>query len=59
VDKVIFFHAPMIIGGTGAIGAVGGLGAETVASAISLENIRIRRFGDDVAIEGNVVYPGG
>jgi diaminohydroxyphosphoribosylaminopyrimidine deaminase/5-amino-6-(5-phosphoribosylamino)uracil reductase len=57
VDKVLFFYAPKIIGGRGAVGSIGGLGAETVASSISLDKTRVRRFGTDIAVEGYVVYP--
>lgn len=56
VDKVVLFYAPKIIGGRGAVGAVGGLGAERVADAISIERTRLRRFGDDFAVEGYVTY---
>ena len=59
VDKILYFYAPKIIGGREAINSVGGLGADTVASAIKLDRIRVRRFGDNVAIEGYVVYPEG
>ena len=57
VDKVLFFYAPKIIGGRDAVSAIGGVGAETVAASIGLERTRIRRFGDDIAVEGYVVYP--
>lgn len=57
VDKVLFFYAPRIIGGREAVSAVGGLGAENVASSVKLDHIRVRRFGDDIAVEGYVVYP--
>jgi len=57
VDKVLFFHAPRIIGGRDAVGAVGGPGAETVESSISLDRVKVRRFGDDVAVEGYVRRP--
>jgi diaminohydroxyphosphoribosylaminopyrimidine deaminase/5-amino-6-(5-phosphoribosylamino)uracil reductase len=57
VDKVLYFHAPIIIGGRDSIDSVGGIGAETISSAIKLDRIRVRRFGDDTAVEGYVVYP--
>jgi len=59
VDKILYFYAPKIIGGREAISSVGGLGAETVESAIKLDRIRVRRFGEDIAVEGYIVYPGG
>jgi len=57
VDKVIFFYAPRIIGGRGAVSAIGGLGAEDIASSITLDRVKVRRFGGDIAVEGYVVYP--
>lgn len=56
VDKIIFFYAPRIIGGKNAVGAIGGTGVETVASSIELDRIRVRRFGDDIAVEGYIVH---
>jgi len=57
VDKVLFFYAPRIIGGCESVSAVGGAGSKCVASSISVERTRVRRFGDDIAVEGYVVYP--
>ena len=57
VDKVIYFYAPRIIGGRDAVDSVAGLGAERVGSSISLDRAKLRRFGDNFAIEGYVVYP--
>ncbi|MHB9037871.1 MAG: bifunctional diaminohydroxyphosphoribosylaminopyrimidine deaminase/5-amino-6-(5-phosphoribosylamino)uracil reductase RibD [Armatimonadota bacterium] len=57
VDKVLYFHAPIIIGGRDSVDSVGGIGAESISSAIKLDRIRVRRFGDDIAVEGYVVYP--
>lgn len=57
VDKVLYFYAPKIIGGVDARPSVGGYGAETIAQAIKLDRIRVKRFGDDIAVEGYVIYP--
>ena len=57
VDKVIYFYAPRIIGGRDAVNSVGGVGAEEVGSSISLDRVKLRRFGQDFAVEGYVVYP--
>jgi len=56
VDKITFFYAPKIIGGKEALGAIGGTGVETVSSSIELDRIKVRRFGDDIAIEGYIVH---
>lgn len=57
VDKVLYFYAPKIIGGREAISPVGGEGAETVAQSITVRDMQVRRFGEDIAVEGYVVYP--
>ncbi len=57
VDKVVFFHAPRIIGGRDAVNAVGGIGAETIDASIMLERVKVRRFGDDVAFEAYAKWP--
>jgi diaminohydroxyphosphoribosylaminopyrimidine deaminase / 5-amino-6-(5-phosphoribosylamino)uracil reductase len=54
VDKVSFFIAPMIIGGTEAPNAIGGAGAERIADAFQLEDVEISRHGPDFEITG---YP--
>lgn len=57
VDKVVYFHAPIIIGGRDSVDSVAGIGSESISTAIKLDNIRVRRFGDDTATEGYVKYP--
>jgi len=54
VNKVTFFVAPMIIGGSDAHAAVGGAGAEKIADAFQLENVEIKTRGRDVEVTG---YP--
>jgi diaminohydroxyphosphoribosylaminopyrimidine deaminase / 5-amino-6-(5-phosphoribosylamino)uracil reductase len=55
VDKVIAIVAPMIIGGAEAKTPVAGIGAEKIAQAHQLENVRVTQFGDDTVISGYVV----
>lgn len=52
VDKVYLFFAPKIIGGNRAVPMVGGMGVDKVAEALVLRNLRLRRFGDDIMVEG-------
>jgi diaminohydroxyphosphoribosylaminopyrimidine deaminase/5-amino-6-(5-phosphoribosylamino)uracil reductase len=52
VDKVYLFFAPRIIGGNRAVPMVGGIGVGSVAEALSLRNLRLRRFDDDIMVEG-------
>ena len=54
VDKVLFFYAPRLIGGSKAPLLFGGKGVSSVKDAIELYDIRTRRFGDDVMVEGYV-----
>ncbi|WP_272507431.1 bifunctional diaminohydroxyphosphoribosylaminopyrimidine deaminase/5-amino-6-(5-phosphoribosylamino)uracil reductase RibD [Clostridium aestuarii] len=54
VDKVISFIAPKIIGGEQAKTPVGGNGIDYMKDAITLENIKILRFEEDIMIEGKM-----
>ncbi len=54
VDKVICFYAPRIIGGKQSPGMVGGNGVEFLEQAISLDDLRAKRLGEDVLIEGYI-----
>jgi diaminohydroxyphosphoribosylaminopyrimidine deaminase / 5-amino-6-(5-phosphoribosylamino)uracil reductase len=56
VDEVAVFVAPMILGGDGAPGPVGGLGIGQVAEAWRLQGHVIRKIADDVLLEGEVAY---
>jgi diaminohydroxyphosphoribosylaminopyrimidine deaminase / 5-amino-6-(5-phosphoribosylamino)uracil reductase len=55
VNKVTFFIAPKIIGGTDAPGAVGGQGVEAMAEALELERVTVAQRGNDIEVTG---YPG-
>ncbi len=52
VDKVLFFLAPMLVGGKSTPTAVGGEGIEALRQAKRLRNVRIERFDEDILIEG-------
>jgi len=54
VDKVTAFVSPLIIGGTGALPAVGGEGPASLAEALRLKDVRFERCGGDFEITG---YP--
>lgn len=54
VNKVTFFIAPLIIGGTDAPTAVAGFGAEKMADAMRLNDVTITQRGADVEVTG---YP--
>ena len=54
VDKVLAFIAPMIIGSSDGRTAVGGVGAQTIAEALSLERVEVKSFADNVLVSGYV-----
>ncbi len=54
VDKVVWFVAPLLIGGTAAPPAVGGAGAGTLAGAWRLDRVSFSLLGEDYCLEG---YP--
>ncbi|MES2463350.1 MAG: bifunctional diaminohydroxyphosphoribosylaminopyrimidine deaminase/5-amino-6-(5-phosphoribosylamino)uracil reductase RibD [Armatimonadota bacterium] len=55
IDKAVFFIAPKVIGGRDAKTPVEGAGlSRSMADAVSLDELRIRRFGQDIALEGEV-----
>lgn len=55
IDKAVFFIAPKIIGGREAKSPVEGAGlSRSMADAATLEKLTVRRFGQDIALEGEV-----
>jgi diaminohydroxyphosphoribosylaminopyrimidine deaminase/5-amino-6-(5-phosphoribosylamino)uracil reductase len=54
VNKVTFFIAPKIVGGTGAPGSVGGIGIEKMSDALELGRVTVVQRGRDLEVTG---YP--
>ena len=54
VDKIVFFVAPIIIGGRDARGAVGGEGIEKIRQAYKIKNLTVVSVGNDLMLEGNL-----
>lgn len=54
VDKVLFFVSPKIIGGKEALGSVMGTGVASVADAVRLERVSVRRIREDFLVTGFV-----
>lgn len=54
VDKVYFFIAPKIFGGSAALPAIGGKGIGRIKDAVKIEKMKIKKIGDDLFCEG---YP--
>jgi diaminohydroxyphosphoribosylaminopyrimidine deaminase/5-amino-6-(5-phosphoribosylamino)uracil reductase len=54
VNKVTFFIAPKIVGGTDAVSAVGGRGVEKMSAALELDHVTVTPRGKDIEVTG---YP--
>jgi len=54
VNKITFFIAPKIVGGTAAPSAIGGSGAETMPDALELNRVSVTQRGKDIEVTG---YP--
>jgi diaminohydroxyphosphoribosylaminopyrimidine deaminase/5-amino-6-(5-phosphoribosylamino)uracil reductase len=54
VDKALFFYAPKILGGDDGMPICRGAGPELMKDSIRVGKIRVRRFDDDVLIEGYI-----
>jgi diaminohydroxyphosphoribosylaminopyrimidine deaminase / 5-amino-6-(5-phosphoribosylamino)uracil reductase len=57
VDKVFFYYAPKILGGTGAVPFSAGTGYGHLREAAQVKSIRLHRFGEDFAVEGYLKDP--
>jgi diaminohydroxyphosphoribosylaminopyrimidine deaminase/5-amino-6-(5-phosphoribosylamino)uracil reductase len=57
VDKVFFYYAPRILGGTGSIPLAGGAGFANIGDAACVKSVRLHRFGEDFAVEGYLKDP--
>ena len=56
VDKLYIFLAPKLIGGDDAVPMAYGRGMDRIDKAINIKDIKIRRFLDDILIEGYPVF---
>ena len=54
IDKFYIFKAPKILGGHDGMPMASGSGPQKMDAALRLNDIKVRRFGDDVLIEGYV-----
>jgi len=54
VDKLLVFMAPIIIGGEEAKSPIWGRGVDRVAQAMTLDRVKVERFGQDILISGYV-----
>ncbi|MCS7253119.1 MAG: bifunctional diaminohydroxyphosphoribosylaminopyrimidine deaminase/5-amino-6-(5-phosphoribosylamino)uracil reductase RibD, partial [Armatimonadota bacterium] len=54
VDRVVWFIAPIIIGGRDAKDAVAGEGVERLSEAFRLHEVKVKRMGSELIIEGRL-----
>jgi diaminohydroxyphosphoribosylaminopyrimidine deaminase/5-amino-6-(5-phosphoribosylamino)uracil reductase len=54
IDKILFFLSPKLIGDGEALGIFGGSGKATLKEAIPLNEVHLRRMGEDFLIEGYI-----
>jgi diaminohydroxyphosphoribosylaminopyrimidine deaminase/5-amino-6-(5-phosphoribosylamino)uracil reductase len=54
LDKIILFYAPILIGGKAALNLIGGKGIDFLKDAHKVNISMIKRFKDDIYIEGYV-----
>ena len=52
IDKVMLFIAPRIIGGADAISSIGGRSPVLLKNAFRLNDIQVKKIGDDLLLEG-------
>ena len=52
VDKVVFFLAPILIGGNGAVGVIGGPGIQQLKDAFRIRQPSVTAVGEDWMVEG-------
>ena len=58
VQRIVFFVAPLLLGGRSAPTSVAGSGAARLSRAVRLADVSYRRVGPDLCVEARVVYPG-
>jgi len=54
IDKIILFYGPLLIGGKGAYNLIGGKGIDFLKDAYRIDIVALKRFKDDICIEGYV-----
>ncbi len=54
VDKIVFFYAPRVLGAEG-LSMVGNLGVSTISESLKIGRVNVRKFGDEIMVEGYMV----
>ncbi len=53
-DRVLFFIAPKIIGGRGAVTSVEGKGVDKVSQTIRLKDVKVEMIGEDILVKADI-----
>lgn len=56
MDKILYYVAPLLIGGEKSLSVVGGLGSQKLSKSLKLKNYSVNKTGDDLKIEGVFNY---
>ena len=54
VDKIVFFYAPKILGGDDGYPITKGPGPDSIDQSLKIKDVRVRKFGQDIMVEGYV-----
>jgi len=57
IDKFFLFLSPKLIGDRDALGIFGGKGAANLRDAVTLNELRVRKIGGDILLEGYIMPP--
>jgi diaminohydroxyphosphoribosylaminopyrimidine deaminase/5-amino-6-(5-phosphoribosylamino)uracil reductase len=52
IDKFLLFLSPKLIGDPQALGIFGGRGVSSLGETVGLKDIRAKRIGEDIFVEG-------
>jgi len=52
IDKILLFLSPKLIGDPLAPGIFSGAGVTSLKEAISIRDLKVRRIGEDILLEG-------
>lgn len=54
VQRILFYTAPLLLGGRDAVGVIGGQSPSRLAQAVPLENLRTQQLGRDILITADL-----
>ncbi|MDP3980059.1 MAG: bifunctional diaminohydroxyphosphoribosylaminopyrimidine deaminase/5-amino-6-(5-phosphoribosylamino)uracil reductase RibD [Chlamydiota bacterium] len=57
VDEIVFFYAPILVGGKNAPTSMDGKGIRHLKDAYRIKNLLTENIHGDILIRGNVIYP--